>query len=127
MSRSSSPRSHDPIDVHVGQRLKARRQLLGISQDKLGGAVGVSFQQVQKYESGTNRVGASRLMQIAKVLGTSVAYFFDGFSGDKTAKLAVAEDKPKMDESVFTKKETIDLLKAYYALPESVRPQVTKM
>ncbi|HEX2859317.1 MAG TPA: helix-turn-helix domain-containing protein [Alphaproteobacteria bacterium] len=120
-------RDQDPIDTHVGQRLKARRQLLGFSQEKLGSAVGVSFQQVQKYESGANRVGASRLMQLAKVLGTSVAYFFEGFSGDKANLKMVAEDKPVMDEAVFQKKETIDLLKAFYALPEATRPHVLKM
>jgi transcriptional regulator with XRE-family HTH domain len=120
-----APHTQDPIDAHVGQRLKARRQLLGMSQEKLGNAVGVSFQQVQKYESGANRVGASRLLQLGKVLGTSVAYFFDGFAGDK--KLMVAEDKTGIDEGVFSKKESIDLLKAYYALPEKIRPQVLKM
>jgi transcriptional regulator with XRE-family HTH domain len=123
--KHSTSHTQDPIDIYVGQRMKARRQLLGMSQEKLGNAVGVSFQQVQKYESGANRVGASRLMQLAKVLGTSVAYFFDGFAGDK--KLMVAEDKTGIDEGVFSKKESIDLLKAYYALPENIRPQVVKM
>ena len=121
-----SSRSQNPIDTHVGHRLKARRQLVGMSQEKLGQAVGVSFQQVQKYESGANRVGASRLMQLAKVLGTSVAYFFDGIS-QGGGKLAVAEEKSNIDETVFQKKETIDLLKAYYALPDSSRKQMLKM
>jgi transcriptional regulator with XRE-family HTH domain len=119
-------RTKDPIDLHVGNRMKARRQLLGMSQDKLGTSVGVSFQQVQKYESGANRVGASRLMQMAKVLGTSVAFFFDGMTETKS-KFAVAEDKTGIEEGVFGKKESIDLLKAYYALPENIRPQVLKM
>jgi transcriptional regulator with XRE-family HTH domain len=125
-------RARDPIDTYVGKRLKARRQLLGMSQEKLGGAVGVSFQQVQKYESGANRVGASRLMQLARVLGTSVAYFFEGFTppkaeGGQAPRLAVAEERAPIDDTVFQKKETIDLLKAYYALPEPTRKHVLRM
>src|SRR4026207_616657 len=69
-------RSH-PVDVHVGARMRQRRTLLGMSQEKLGAAVGLTFQQVQKYERGGNRIGSSRLYEFAKVLDVPVSYFFD--------------------------------------------------
>ena len=67
----------DPIDVHVGSRLRMRRNMLGMSQEKLGEAVGLTFQQIQKYERGANRVGASRLYQFARVLDVPVSFFYD--------------------------------------------------
>ena len=67
-----------PVDVHVGSRVRQRRTLLGMSQEKLGDALGLTFQQVQKYEKGTNRVGASRLQQIAQILQVPVSFFFEG-------------------------------------------------
>src|SRR4030088_71818 len=69
-------RSH-PVDVHVGARMRQRRTLLGMSQEKLGTAVGLTFQQIQKYERGSNRIGSSRLFEFAKVLDVPVSYFFD--------------------------------------------------
>ena len=68
----------NPIDRHVGSRVRMRRMLAGVSQERLGEALGLTFQQVQKYEKGTNRISASRLQQIAKMLGVPVAFFFDG-------------------------------------------------
>ena len=68
----------NPIDRHVGSRVRMRRMLAGVSQEKLGEALGLTFQQVQKYEKGTNRISASRLQQIAKMLGVPVAFFFEG-------------------------------------------------
>ena len=68
----------NPIDKHVGGRVRMRRMLLGFSQEKLGDALGLTFQQVQKYEKGTNRIGASRLQQISKALSVSAAFFFEG-------------------------------------------------
>lgn len=67
----------NPIDVHVGSRVRLRRMLVGMSQEKLGDMLGLTFQQVQKYEKGANRVGASRLYQISRILGVSVQFFFD--------------------------------------------------
>ncbi|MGL5735106.1 MAG: helix-turn-helix domain-containing protein [Beijerinckiaceae bacterium] len=72
----------NPIDRHVGSRVRMRRMLIGMSQEKLGEALGLTFQQVQKYEKGTNRIGASRLQQIAMVLGVPVEFFFDGAPQD---------------------------------------------
>src|SRR5476651_868644 len=68
----------NPIDKHVGSRVRMRRMMLSMSQEKLGGALGLTFQQVQKYEKGTNRIGASRLQQISHILQVSVAFFFEG-------------------------------------------------
>jgi transcriptional regulator with XRE-family HTH domain len=68
----------NPIDKHVGSRVRMRRMMLGMSQEKLGDALGLTFQQVQKYEKGTNRIGASRLQQIALILQVPVAFFFEG-------------------------------------------------
>lgn len=71
-------KSPNPIDKHVGSRVRMRRVLIGMSQEKLGEALGLTFQQVQKYEKGTNRIGASRLQQISNILGMPVEFFFDG-------------------------------------------------
>jgi transcriptional regulator with XRE-family HTH domain len=68
----------NPIDKHVGSRVRMRRMMLGMSQEKLGDALGLTFQQVQKYEKGTNRIGASRLQQISQILQVPVAFFFEG-------------------------------------------------
>jgi transcriptional regulator with XRE-family HTH domain len=72
----------NPIDKHVGSRVRMRRMMLGMSQEKLGDALGLTFQQVQKYEKGTNRIGASRLQQISTILQVPVAFFFEGAPGD---------------------------------------------
>lgn len=120
---TETPRTRDPIDIHVGQRLRMRRMMAGLSQEKLGNAIGVSFQMVQKYERGDCRVGASRLMKIAQALSVPVAFFFESLAGTAPAA-GLAEDKKSMDASVFQSKETIDLLKAYYALPEAMRKHV---
>ena len=79
----------NPIDVYVGSRIRMRRNMLGMSQEKLGESLGITFQQIQKYEKGTNRVGASRLQAIASVLEVSPSFFFDGSPG---AEQGFAED-----------------------------------
>ena len=81
--------SPHPIDIHVGRRLKMRRSLKGMSQERLGELLGLTFQQVQKYERGANRIGSSRLYEIAAILETSVAWFFDGLS-DPSARIGAA-------------------------------------
>ena len=73
-----APKAASPIDQHIGSRIRARRLAVGMSQAMLGDAIGVTFQQLQKYEKGTNRVGASRLLEIAQVLGVRIEYFFEG-------------------------------------------------
>lgn len=86
-----APRAANPVDVHVGTRIRLRRQVLKMSQEKLGDKLGVTFQQVQKYERGSNRVGASRLWKISEVLEVPINFFFDGLS-DSFANGEFAED-----------------------------------
>lgn len=74
---SDNKKKPNPIDVHVGSRVRLRRNMLGMSQEKLGESLGITFQQIQKYEKGTNRVGASRLQAIASILGVPVSFFFE--------------------------------------------------
>jgi transcriptional regulator with XRE-family HTH domain len=120
-------RARDPIDTHVGQRLRLRRTMIGMSQERLGEAIGVSFQMVQKYERGDCRVGASRLLKISSALNVPVAFFFEHFEGEQTNVLIAAEDKFGFDEKIFQSKESLDLLKAYHSLPEAVRKHVLGM
>lgn len=88
-----SKKKPNPIDIHVGSRLRMRRNMLGISQEKLGDRLGITFQQIQKYEKGTNRVGASRLQAISSILGVPVSFFFEDAPGvDGTAPKGLAED-----------------------------------
>src|SRR5690606_34025694 len=76
----------NPIDIHVGSRVRLRRNMLGMSQEKLGERLGITFQQVQKYEKGTNRVGASRLQAIASILDAPVSFFFEDAPGQGTGQ-----------------------------------------
>ena len=95
----------DPIDVHVGGRVRLRRRLLGMSQTDLGKALGVTFQQIQKNERGVNRIGASRLYQLSHVLDVPVGYFFDG----------IEEEVPTWSsDDVMARRETLKLVRAYY-------------
>jgi transcriptional regulator with XRE-family HTH domain len=117
----------DPVDIHVGSRLRLRRNLIGLSQDQLGKALGLTFQQIQKYERGANRMGASRLFQVARLLKVPVAYFFEelplgiaaplqpGFSDNKQAPL---EDAPGEDAQIFQRRETLELIRAYYRIAD---------
>tara|TARA_R110002094_G_scaffold157588_1_gene143880 strand:+ start:155 stop:439 length:285 start_codon:yes stop_codon:yes gene_type:complete len=78
--------SPDPVDIHVGARVRLRRTLLGMSQEKLGKALGLTFQQVQKYERGANRIGSSRLFQLSRILDVPVSFFFDEMAPETTKK-----------------------------------------
>lgn len=86
-----------PIDVHVGGRVRLRRTMLGMSQDKLGEALGLTFQQVQKYEKGVNRIGASRLFEISKILDVPIQYLFEDFEDLSRVAYGFAEQSPEMD------------------------------
>ena len=99
----------NPVDVHVGGRVRLRRTLLGMSQEKLGEALGLTFQQVQKYERGANRIGASRLYDLSRVLDVPVSFFFDDMAleSDQGARAAVLADP-------MAKRETLELVRAYY-------------
>lgn len=84
MTSPHAPRSPNPVDIHVGTRVRLRRQLLKMSQEKLGDQLGVTFQQVQKYERGTNRVGASRLWRMSQVMDVPVSFFYEGLETEDT-------------------------------------------
>jgi transcriptional regulator with XRE-family HTH domain len=105
-----------PVDVHVGKRIRQRRWMNGTTQQQLAEAVGIKFQQIQKYETGMNRVSASRLWDIANVLTVPVSFFFEGL--DQTAVLTGQGDVPG---DVLTDKEALELLRSYYAIPENQR------
>ncbi|MBW6423331.1 helix-turn-helix domain-containing protein [Rhizobium sp. XQZ8] len=81
----------NPIDIHVGSRIRLRRTMLGMSQEKLGESLGITFQQIQKYEKGTNRVGASRLQNISSILNVPVSFFFEDAPGDQSGQSGMAE------------------------------------
>jgi transcriptional regulator with XRE-family HTH domain len=118
--------SPNPIDVHVGARVRLRRTLLGMSQEKLGEAIGLTFQQIQKYERGFNRIGASRLFDISKVLEVPISFFFeemdDSVAERSPRKLAVAdgvaEDPVTFGYDPMSKRETLELVRAYYRIPD---------
>jgi transcriptional regulator with XRE-family HTH domain len=107
------------IDVHLGKRLRRRRRLLGLTQQQLAGTVGVRFQQIQKYECGANRISASRLWQLSEALEVPVGYFYDGLSDADRRELA-NQDSSEGGE-MFARKETLDLIRAYYQLGERPR------
>jgi len=83
----------NPVDVHVGSRVRLRRMLVGLSQEKLGDSMGLTFQQIQKYEKGVNRIGASRLFKLSQVLDVPVQFFFDGMPASGESSVAGAADK----------------------------------
>src|SRR5690606_913248 len=120
----------NPVDVHVGQRVRQRRTLMGLSQEKLGEALGLTFQQVQKYERGANRIGASRLFDLANILDTDVNYFFEDMQPDVAAAAPSKQvGRPKGAEEVapepdpMAKRETLELVRAYYRISN---PQIRK-
>ncbi len=111
------------IDLHLGKRLRRRRRLLGLTQQQLAGACGVRFQQIQKYECGANRISAARLFQLAEALEVPVGYFYDGISGASPAPVANDVQREERGESgeILARRETLDLIKAYYQLGERPR------
>ena len=117
-----------PVDVHVGSRLRVRRTLLGMSQTMLGEAIGLTFQQLQKYEKGKNRISASRLFALSRVLDVPIAYFFDDMSSEVAASSPAqgggkAKKLPSYEPDPMVKRETLELVRAYYKIRD---PQVRK-
>jgi transcriptional regulator with XRE-family HTH domain len=128
-SRGRTPSGKpNPIDVHVGARVRLRRTLLGMSQEKLGEALGLTFQQVQKYERGANRVGASRLFDLSRVLDVPVSFFFDDMTEEVESlsprlMSGLREEPATFDADPMTKRETLELVRAYYRITD---PQVRR-
>lgn len=116
--KRSSPH---PIDVHVGRRLRLRRLAVGLSQERLAKSLGITFQQIQKYERGTNRVVASRLHDLARVLDVPVSFFFDDMDADALEGAAPSprEETTGLSHDLMGDKETLDLVRSYYRIDDS--------
>ncbi len=118
-----------PVDVHVGRRVRMRRTLLGMSQTTLGEAIGLTFQQVQKYERGTNRVSSSRLYDVARVLDVPVEFFFEDMPAEvvgssPSQRRGKAKERARYEFDPMAKRETLELVRAYYKISD---PQVRKL
>ena len=127
--RRLPPGVPNPVDIHVGSRVRLRRTLLGLSQEKLGDAVGLTFQQIQKYERGANRIGASRLFQLSNILDVPIMFFFDEMPrGLKTAEAQVIRGLQELEQKTLeldplARRETLELVRAYYKI---TNPKVRK-
>lgn len=133
LSRGRLDGGPNPVDIHVGNRVRMYRTLKGMSQEKLGEALGLTFQQVQKYEKGLNRIGASRLWDISQVLDTPIGLFYEGIT-DETKNLSprhiqtdppvekwddkVAQIITQLDEDPLNRRETLELMRAYYRIED---------
>lgn len=107
------------IDLHVGRRLRRRRRLLGLTQQALADQVGIRFQQIQKYECGANRVSASRLFELSEALSVPVQHFYEGLS--EFDPITGSNDGDHLAADILSKKETMDLVRAYYSMGEAPR------
>lgn len=115
-----------PVDVHVGKRIRHRRWMVGMTQQQLAEKVGIKFQQIQKYETGMNRVSASRLWDISEALSVPVSYFFEGMDRAEGADSAseVAGTPPG---DILSDKEALELIRSYYAIPENQRRRLFEL
>lgn len=118
----------DPVDTHVGRRLRLRREILRLSQEQVATAIGVTFQQIQKYEQGRNRVSASRLYDICRVLNMPVTYLFQGLNADTVLQQRSGTGKPAIPQEISTgfegvgymeRTETLELVRAFWRIPNS--------
>ncbi|SFE92202.1 Helix-turn-helix [Sulfitobacter brevis] len=112
------------VDVHVGKRIRQRRWLAGMTQQKLAEIVGIKFQQIQKYETGANRVSASRLWDIADALEVEVSFFFDGLKSEDEGGAPIKRDATV---DLMGDKEAMDLVRSYYAIPEHQRRRLFEL
>lgn len=126
--REYPPGTAHPVDVHVGSRVRLRRTMLGMSQEKLGEAVGLTFQQIQKYERGANRIGCSRIYQFSTILDVPVSFFFQdmpaiALPGGTTVPAAnnagmSDQDQVKLEDDPLARQETLELVRAYYRIQD---------
>jgi len=108
-----------PVDVHVGKRIRHRRWMVGMTQQQLGETVGIKFQQIQKYETGMNRVSASRLWDIAQSMEVPISFFFEGVEEESAVVDDIVQSKQKGD--LLADKEALELVRSYYSIPEQQR------
>lgn len=132
--RGQSPlRKPNIIDTHVGARMRLRRTLLGVSQEQLAEALGLTFQQVQKYERGTNRISASRLFQLSRVLDVPITWFFDEMDDAVAAQggripKGFAEPAQNFEADPMSRRETLELVRVYYRISDrKVRKKLYEM
>ena len=121
-----------PVDIHVGRRLRLKRTFLGLSQEAVGKQIGVTFQQIQKYERGINRMGASRLYDFSKALGVQIAYFFEGFGDyvmeDGTMMAAAEPNAASFEHENVNNRETLEVMRAYYRIKNpAVRKRIVEL
>ena len=107
-----------PVDVHVGKRIRHRRWMVGMTQQQLGEIVGIKFQQIQKYETGMNRVSASRLWDISEALDVSISFFFEGLNAGEDDLVHQATSADQLKGDLLADKEALELVRSYYAIPE---------
>ena len=130
MARSKSRFGHGtgkphPVDVHIGARVRMRRKLLGMTQTKLGDALGLTFQQVQKYERGANRIGSSRLYDLSRVFDVSIEHFFEDMPPEVAASSLATLGRggkkklPSYEPNPMAKRETLELVRAYYSIKDT--------
>lgn len=118
------------VDVHVGQRIRYRRWMIGFTQKQLADSVGIKFQQIQKYETGANRVSASRLFEISKAMDVAISYFFDELSNSDDAREPIVAADPEASEDgpvsvdLFYGKEALELIRCFYGWPEEQRTRL---
>lgn len=128
---NGTKKAPSPVDRHVGARVRMRRITVGMSQEKLGEALGVTFQQIQKYEKGSNRISASRMQNIAQVLGVPVAYFFDGAPRDESIATASGFAETRQSDyaaDIFSTPEGIALARAFASIEDpKVRRRVVDL
>lgn len=129
-------RQAHPVDVHVGGRVRLRRVFLGYSQEKLANALGLTFQQIQKYERGANRISASKLYELSRILNVPVTYFFEGVEADGEAGGAAGQEAGtsggsnihSSDPDFTNQRETLQLISSYYRIPDAkVRSEVLSL
>ena len=126
--KKPGPRSASPVDLHVGTRIRMRRQLMNMSQEKLGNSLGVTFQQVQKYERGTNRVGASRLWDISRILDVPISFFYDGLDNDFEYVQAAEGDQMPIVYDFINSSDGVALAKAVSKIKnKAVRRQILEL
>lgn len=111
-----------PVDVHVGKRVRHRRWMVGMTQQQLAEKVGIKFQQIQKYETGMNRISASRLWDISEALEVPVGFFFEGLG--ERADISADSDVPA---DILADKEALELVRSYYAIPETQRKRLFEL
>ena len=121
-----------PVDVYVGRRLRLKRTILGMSQEAVGKQIGVTFQQIQKYERGINRMGASRLYDFARALGVQIAYFYEGYgdyvNDDGSAMAMNDTETPSFEHDKVNNRETLEVMRAYYRIKNpAVRKRIVDL